>query len=183
MELNLGDEDKKYLCESARQAIASRFSGKPAAKAAPPPGSLQEAGVFVTLRKAGSLRGCIGRMTSRKPLADTVREMAVAAAFEDPRFPSVEAGELPIIDIEISVLGPVSKMGSESDLVIGRHGLYIFAFGRSGVLLPQVATEQGWGVAEFLDNVCLKAGLPRGTWKHPDAEVYLFEGLVFGEKE
>lgn len=185
MELALDSIEKKSLCVIARDAVASCFPGKPASRnpahALSAALALRGHGAFVTLHENGQLRGCIGRMGSDERLADLVAAMAKAAAFEDPRFPPVEATELDSIVIEITVLGPMEKLSDPTDLVIGRHGLYINHRSRSGVLLPQVATEQGWDKWEFLDRVCWKAGLPEGSWKEPGARVYVFEGLVFGE--
>lgn len=185
MELVLDSIDKKSLCTIARDAVASYFSGKPAWRNPAPSLSaalvLRGHGAFVTLHEGSHLRGCIGRMGSDERLADLVATMARAAAFEDPRFPPVEAAELDSIVFEITVLGPMEKLLDPAALMIGRHGLYIIHRSRAGVLLPQVATEQGWDKWEFLDRVCWKAGLHEGSWKEPGAQVYVFEGLVFGE--
>jgi len=109
--------------------------------------------------------------------------MARAAAFEDPRFPSLDREEWPRVRIEISVLGPMERLASVEDVVIGVHGLYIVQGFRAGVLLPQVATEWGWDRDEFLAQVCRKAGLPAGAWKDPTAELHRFEAAVFGEED
>ena len=85
------------------------------------------------------------------------------------------------IDIEITILSPFRKIGGSGDVLIGRDGVYIAAMGRSGILLPQVATEYGWDAPTFLEHVCIKAGVPTGAWKDPGAQLYAFEGLVFGE--
>lgn len=122
-------------------------------------------------------------MQSEMPLAETVRNMAEAAAFEDPRFDPLTRAEFPDIDIEITVLGPMRSIRGEDEVIVGKHGLYLTAKGRVGVFLPQVATENGWDRLEFLDKLCLKAGLPPGTWKDANAQLYVFEGLVFGEKD
>lgn len=181
MELTLSGEAKRALCASARETIAARLEGRAAKCPAAPPGCDQVAGAFVTLHERGALRGCIGRLRGFGPLAETVREMALAAAFEDPRFDPVRAGELGAIDIEITILSPFRRISGSDDIHIGRDGVYIAAMGRSGILLPQVATEYGWDAPTFLDQVCVKAGLPPGSWKNRDAQLYAFEGLIFGE--
>ena len=136
----------------------------------------------MTLHENGQLRGCIGRMRSGRPLRETVRDMALAAAFEDPRFMPLSKAEYPELAIEITVLGPMIRIQGKGDFSVGTHGLYIAAKGRSGVLLPQVATENGWDKEEFLSHLCAKAGLPSIAWREPEAELFAFEGLVFSEK-
>ncbi|MCE1195597.1 AmmeMemoRadiSam system protein A [bacterium] len=183
METKLTSAEKRALCAAARESIAASLGGRAADIPEAPPGCRQVAGAFVTLRARGALRGCIGRLRGAGPLMDTVTEMARAAAFEDPRFDPVQGGELGDIDIEITILGPFRKIDGAGEILIGRDGVYIAAAGRSGILLPQVATEYGWDAPTFLEHVCLKAGLPPGSWKAPGAQLYAFEGLVFGEKE
>jgi len=146
-------------------------------------GPAYKLGAFVTLHKNTKLRGCIGRMASDLPIAQTVEEMARAAAFEDPRFDALTEAELDSINIEISLLGPMQRITNPEALIVGRHGVYISYWGRSGVLLPQVAVEYGWDRYSFLEQVCYKAGLAPDTWKDRNAELYIFEGLVFGESK
>lgn len=181
MEIEFSAEDKRVLCSVAREAIVSRLHYRSPRYPELTKGCLQKGGVFVTLHENGHLRGCIGRMQSTMPLAETIKDMAVAAAFEDPRFDALHRSEIDAIDIEITILGPLQRIRGKEDVVVGNHGLYIIAQRRAGVLLPQVATEYGWDSATFLDNVCLKAGLPAATWKDPESELFVFEGLVFGE--
>ena len=143
-------------------------------------------GAFVSLHitsGAGrSLRGCIGRMTANLPLIETVRLMAREAAFEDPRFPPLKQEELSRCHIEISALSPMSPCSDPRQVKVGVHGLYIKKDGRSGVLLPQVPVEQGWSLDEYLEYICVKAGLPPGSWEAPDAEIFTFTAIVFGEE-
>jgi len=120
-------------------------------------------------------------MSSPEPLYETVREMARSAAFEDPRFAPVSREELDSIEIEITALSPMRKIASVEEIEVGRHGIHIQKLWRSGVFLPQVATEQGWDRDQLLEEVCYKAGLPGDSWKGPDAVISIFEGLVFGE--
>lgn len=143
----------------------------------------QEMGAFVTLHKNGELRGCIGNLVGSQPLYLSVRDMAVAAAVEDPRFPPVEAGELKGIDIEISALSPMRRVNSVDEIELGKHGVMVRRGFNSGVFLPQVATETGWSKEEFLSYLCEhKAGLPPDAWKDSKTELYVFTAEVFGEK-
>lgn len=143
----------------------------------------QKSGVFVTLKKNGQLRGCVGFLKAVEPLYLAVSDMAIAAATKDMRFTAVTTEELPDIKIEISALSPMTKISSTAEVVVGKHGLFIVNGIQSGVLLPQVATENKWTRGEFLDNVCLKAGLPESAWRDPDSKIYIFTADVFYEEE
>lgn len=147
------------------------------------PHFLQQGGAFVTLRKQGQLRGCIGYMAAERPIYETVQEMAVSAATKDPRFPAVQAQELAQLTIEISLLSPMERVTDTNRIVVGKHGLLIRRGWYQGVLLPQVAPEQGWDREAFLQGVCYKAGLPSDAWQDPNAELYWFTAEVFGEEE
>jgi AmmeMemoRadiSam system protein A len=138
-----------------------------------------ELGAFVTLKREGRLRGCIGNIVGNGPLAATIERMAGAAAFEDPRFPPLTAGELDDLAIEVSVMGPLTPCPDPELIEVGRHGLYIRKSIHSGLLLPQVATEWGWDRETFLDQTCVKAGLPKGTWRKPKTEIWWFEAVIF----
>lgn len=140
-------------------------------------------GAFVTLHIKGALRGCIGYIQGIKPIPDTIIDMAKASAFQDPRFPPLSRSEYNDIDIEISVLSPIEEVKGVSNIVVGRDGLIISRGPRSGLLLPQVATEQNWDVFTFLENTCYKAGLPGDAWKLEDTKIEKFSAQVFGEKE
>src|SRR5271170_4401119 len=147
-------------------------------------------GVFVTLRRhpGGSLRGCIGFPLPVLPLRQALQEAAVSAATEDPRFPPVRAPELANLTVEVSVLTvPVPLRATRPEEMIrevrvGRDGLIVNGFGASGLLLPQVAPEQGWSSEELLEGTCEKAGLPPGAWRDPKVKVRRFEAEVFGER-
>jgi uncharacterized protein len=147
-------------------------------------------GVFVTLRRypSGALRGCIGYPLPRFPLATAIARAAVAAATDDPRFPAVRPEELASVTVEVSVLTVPEALSFASpaeavSLVrVGRDGLIVEGRSASGLLLPQVAPEQGWDAAQFLDGTCEKAGLPPGAWRSPSVRVYRFEAEVFGER-
>jgi AmmeMemoRadiSam system protein A len=140
---------------------------------------LRPSGAFVTLRRRGTLRGCIGVIPAARPMWETVRDMAVAAAVRDPRFPPVEPEEVDDLRVEISVLAPLRRIRDVEEVAVGRDGLYVVRGALSGLLLPQVATEQGWDRESFLDHTCVKAGLPRDAWRDPETELHAFEAEVF----
>jgi len=140
-------------------------------------------GCFVTLKKRGWLRGCIGRIVGDRPLYLTIIEYAVHAAVDDPRFRPVSKNELDELDIEISVMTPLERVTDVDDIQVGRDGLLIKMGFNQGLLLPQVATEFGWDRETFLVHTCRKAGLPADAWKSPRAQIYRFSAQVFGEKE
>ncbi|MGM0600629.1 MAG: AmmeMemoRadiSam system protein B [Candidatus Rifleibacteriota bacterium] len=141
----------------------------------------QKYGVFVTLKKGDELRGCIGFIKGIEPLADAIPEMAISAATKDPRFNPITYEELKDIKIEISVLTPMTPVEKIDEIEIGKHGLMLQLGPNSGLLLPQVPVEWDWDVKEFLDNLCLKAGLPPGAHKHPQAKLEKFSAQVFSE--
>ena len=139
-------------------------------------------GAFVTINKQGALRGCIGRFDAEEPLVKVIQEMAVAASSQDYRFSPVTQSELPELSIEISVLTPLKKIKSISEIQMGRDGIYIKKGLQSGTFLPQVARETGWSKEEFLSRCAdEKAGLGPDGWK--DADIYIYQALVFGEHE
>lgn len=179
-DVGLTAEDKALLHQIARTAIVSHFDGRPVPKPEAASPALDEPrGAFVTLNIHGRLRGCIGHIIGSLPLAETVSRMAVAAAFEDPRFPPLTREELDRIEIEISVLSPLKKIEDMNDIEVGKHGIYLKNGWRSGLLLPQVAGEYGWDRKTFLEQTCRKAGLPTNAWKNKDIEVYIFSAEVF----
>ena len=140
-------------------------------------------GAFVTLNERGRLRGCIGHVRGDVPLRQTDAEMAVQAALHDPRFPSVTKEEVESLEIEISVLSPLTEVKDVSEIVVGRDGLIIQEGARSGLLLPQVATEYGWDRETFLEHTCRKAGLPEGCWRREGVVILRFSAEVFNERE
>jgi AmmeMemoRadiSam system protein B/AmmeMemoRadiSam system protein A len=139
-------------------------------------------GAFVTLRKKGALRGCIGRIPPSVALGKTVGEMALQAAFNDPRFPPVQISEVKGLEIEISVLTPPKAIAAPEEIVVGRDGVWMFKAGASAVFLPQVARENNWNRTEMLDNLCRKAGLASGCWKS-EAKFQVFQADVFSESQ
>jgi AmmeMemoRadiSam system protein A len=185
--VNISKEEQAALLADARESIAAKLEGRsPVYKRDReiPGGALREpCGAFVTLHKGSSLRGCIGRMSASLPLEETVRAMAQEAAFGDPRFPPLEAAEFPRCGIEISVLSPMRLCEDPRSVKLGVHGLYLTRGGRAGVLLPQVPIEQGWNLDEYLDYICVKAGLPGRSYEAPDAALYTFTAAVFGEEK
>ncbi len=142
-----------------------------------------QCGAFVTLKAHGHLRGCIGLVQGIKPLYQTVIDMAVAAATEDPRFSPVRENELEHLHIEISVMSPLEEIENPEDVQVGRHGIMIRRGIRSGLLLPQVATEHNWDRETFLTHTCRKAFLPDDAWKDPETHISVFSAQVFGEEE
>lgn len=180
----LDEHERSELLGVARTAIVTGLSGDPLPSVSNLPPKLHApCGAFVTLHKGGQLRGCIGRIKAADPLSQTIQQMARHAAFADPRFKPVTLPEVPEIDLEISVLSPFETIpaAAVNTIVVGKHGLYITAFGRSGLLLPQVAPEWKWNTDEFLAQTCTKAGLPTDTWKRPEAQIEIFTAEVFGE--
>ena len=177
----LSDEEKNTLLEIARQTLQSYLSTG-AVPAFDIGDNLRKNGAaFVTLEKAGQLRGCIGHTTAVEPLYKTVSDCAIQAAVSDPRFPPVGINELDRLHIEISVLTPMQKVKSLDEIKVGRDGLMIFKGSNRGLLLPQVATDYGWSETQFLEQTCVKAGLPVNAYKSPDAVIYRFQAVVFGE--
>ena len=180
VDLGLSEEEKKTLHHIAKTVIENKARGKdlPEFKIESP--VLKEnRGAFVTLQKKGQLRGCIGYIEGHGPLHNTIKEMAEAAAFRDPRFSPVKEKELPELDIEISVLTPLKRIKDVNEIQVGTHGIYIKKGWSSGLLLPQVATEYGWDRQTFLDHTCQKAGLPSAAWKEKDTEIYIFSADIF----
>lgn len=178
----LSEQDRKQLLHIARMTIEKRIRGEEVPDFKISSKVLQEKrGVFVTIRKGDALRGCIGFIQGIRPLFQAVEEMAAAAAFHDPRFPPVAPEELAELTLEVSVLTPLQKVGEISEIQVGTHGIYIVLGPHSGLLLPQVATEQGWDRPTFLQHTALKAGLPPEAWKDPRSEMYIFSADIFSE--
>ncbi len=158
----LTPDERRTLLGLARESAAAAARGEPAPELRNPDGALREKGaVFVTLRVGGELRGCIGHVEAVEPLWESVRDMARSAAGRDSRFSPLRAQELPALEIEISVLSPITPLRPE-EIRVGTHGLYVQSPAASGLLLPQVAVEWGWDASEFLRRTFEKAGLPPG---------------------
>jgi len=172
---------RETLLRRARAAIASTIGADLELPPGTAPAPSLRAGAFVTLRVGENLRGCIGYPEADRVLLDVVEHCAISAAVSDPRFPAVRAGEFPLLNLEISVLGPIDPVGDISEIEIGRHGLIAELGRRRGLLLPQVAVEWNWSAEELASNTCAKAGLPRDAWRN-GAKLFKFEAEVFSEK-
>ena len=180
IDLGLKDGEKTTLLGLARTTIESNLKGNEAPDFIPDSDTLKEnRGAFVSLHRHGNLRGCIGNITAGKPLYKTIREMALSAAFNDPRFTPLKENEFDDLDIEISVLTPMQQITDINEIEIGKHGLMIVKDYFSGLLLPQVATDFGWDRETFLSHTCSKAGLPEEAWKDKDTKIYAFSADVF----
>jgi hypothetical protein len=177
------------LVETSSGATGSRETGSPSGAdrdreecvSAGAAGDLP-LGAFVSIYVDDDLRGCVGRIVSHDPLRETVRVCAVAAATQDNRFDPLVPEEALRARFEISVLSEPASLTDPSEIEVGRHGLIVSQGGRKGLLLPQVASREGWDAKTFLDQTCRKAGLPAGAWR-TGAGVEIFEACVFGETE
>ncbi len=177
----LNSDERDELLVIARQTIAQFLDTATVPQfEVSEPNLVQETGCFVTLKKQGDLRGCIGHLVSGSPLYLTVQNAAISAAIGDRRFLPVTREELKDISIEVSVLSPIEPIEDVSEIEVGRHGLVIVKGQNQGVLLPQVATEKNWNRDEFLRQICMKAGLPEDAWQE-GSQLYVFTAEVFGE--
>jgi AmmeMemoRadiSam system protein A len=178
--LQLNSSERELLLALVREAVGAHLAGREPRPVQIPSGPLHETlGVFVSIHRGDRLRGCIGRYVSTHPLYEAAAECGIAAATADPRFSPVEGNELDAVHFELSVLSEPRPARPET-VEVGRHGLIVESRNRRGLLLPQVASRQGWDSLEFLSQTCLKAGLPADAW-HGDAAVMTFEALVFSE--
>ncbi|KKM94856.1 hypothetical protein LCGC14_1194180, partial [marine sediment metagenome] len=143
----------------------------------------EKRGVFVTLNKNGSLRGCIGHILPREPLFKAVMKNIINSSTNDTRFTPVSEDELSDLEIDISVLSPIKKITGPEKFIPGKHGIIIRMLGSGAVFLPQVATEQGWNREETLCHLCKKAGLPAYAWKDDDMEFFIFTAEVIYENK
>jgi AmmeMemoRadiSam system protein A len=175
--------DKKLLLEIARDALHAGVQGRESRQNLPSDAAAGPfTGAFVTLRKRGRLRGCMGQVGTEQSLAQVVAHCAKAAALEDPRFDPVRAEELPEIEIEISALSPLQDVAPE-EIETGKHGLMVSRGSQRGLLLPQVATEMRWTARRFLEETCLKAGFDPHAWREPETKIQGFTADVFSESE
>jgi AmmeMemoRadiSam system protein A len=180
VDLGLSGEEREELRKIAKTVIENQFLDKPSPIAVPSNEKLQEnRGVFVCVKKKGMLRGCMGSFTADEPVHKAVEALAVAAAFRDPRFAPLVQDELPYLDLEISVLTPLVEVENPEEIQVGVHGIFIKRGMRSGVLLPQVATERNWDRITFLEETCRKAGLPFDAWRDKETKIYVFSADVF----
>jgi AmmeMemoRadiSam system protein A len=178
----LSTTDKSFLLSLARSTIEDISRGlTPEFPDIHSEALKKKAGVFVTLHKSGDLRGCVGYVEGTHSIQVAVRDMAAASAFEDPRFPKITFVEVPLIKIEISVLSPLVQIRSIDEIEIGKHGLIIEKGWNTGLLLPQVATENKWDRKNFLEFTCLKAGLLSDDWKRQDVKIKIFTAEIFSD--
>jgi AmmeMemoRadiSam system protein A len=180
----LNKEEKQKILEIARLSIIEAVTGKKQFLPNVAEDRLKEnCGAFVTIKENGQLRGCIGYIQAVKPLYETVKDVAKSAAVNDYRFNPVGQDELDKLELEISVLTPLKKIRDISEIEVGKHGLYMKNGFNSGLLLPQVATENNWDKETFLKETCRKAGLSQDAWKDKSTEIYTFSAEVFGEEK
>jgi AmmeMemoRadiSam system protein A len=180
----LCSEERRALLNRARRAITEAVHGDRPAQSPYrfDPHAPREVtpGLFVTLHYRGHLRGCVGQIESVEPLAEVVERCAVSAARDDPRFSPVSSDELSDLEIEISLLSPLEPI-VEDAIEIGRHGLVVERGSRRGLLLPQVASERHWQQQRFVEETCVKAGLPRDAWKEPATRMFAFTTEIFSD--
>jgi AmmeMemoRadiSam system protein A len=172
-------EERALLLGFAHRAIAAALDGSDL-DTTPPNAHLAELrGAFTTLHLDGHLRGCVGYIMAMYPLYRTIAETAVAAAIYDSRFYPVTSADAPRLKIEISVISPLFPIAPE-EIEVGRHGLVVARGKHRGLLLPQVPIEHGWDRTTFLEQTCVKAGLPPDAWQH-EITIEAFVAEVFGE--
>ena len=181
----LDEKDQQELLWLARKSVETIVRERKLYEGPAPhsPALNEDRGAFVTLKKKGQLRGCIGYIFPMKPLYLTVRDVAAMAAVRDERFLPVKTAELDQLEYEISVLSPLRRVLDVKEIVVGKHGLVVKRGDREGLLLPQVATEQHWDRMQFLQETCLKAGLPPNAWRDPETDIFRFTAFVFGEQK
>lgn len=184
LSLKLSNEEKRTLFTIARKSILAKLNSTQyeADEKHITDNLRRPYGAFVTLKENGALRGCIGRFITTESLYDVIHESALSSAFDDPRFSAVKKEEYDDLEIEITVLGSLKKIKSPDEIILGKHGIYIRKGMQSGTMLPQVATENGWTVEQFLGYTSRdKAGLGWDGWKN--AELFIYEGLVLEENK
>jgi AmmeMemoRadiSam system protein A len=179
-DFELPEQLKKDILEWCRNILSAKLSGKPIPDG--PPLNGRRGGVFVTLNRLGSLRGCIGRFDFNSLLSKSIQEMILAAAFQDPRFPPLSVSELEDLQITVSVLTKPKPLKSLDDVVIGRDGFYLLHPRSHGVLLPVVAVEQKWNAQEFARHTSMKAGLHPYAYQDPGAQLLVFTASAFSNK-
>ena len=175
----VSEEQRRALLAIAREAV-NAAAGAPVTLLEISGDFPAATGAFVTIKRGGRLRGCIGTLQCQLPLAEEIRRVAGSAAREDPRFPPLTRAELDDLEVEVSVLGPLERIdpADPGAIEIGRHGLVAEQGHRRGLLLPQVASEWGWDREAFLAHTCAKAGLPSDAWRK-GAAIYRFLAEVF----
>jgi AmmeMemoRadiSam system protein B/AmmeMemoRadiSam system protein A len=182
-DFSLNKDEQKHLLSIARNSVetAVKYGKVYECSAGKYTALARDRGAFVTLRKNGDLRGCIGFTAPIQPLCFSVRDAAISAALRDPRFEPVSENELSVISYEISVLSPLRRVLNYDDILIGKHGLLVKRGNTEGLLLPQVAVDYKWDVPTFLQHTCQKAGLPTNAWQNDQTDVFMFSAFVFSE--
>lgn len=175
--------ERVRLLQFVREALERDLAGAELPALPPFPRLAETGSCFVTLKEAGELRGCIGNIEAFEPLGENLLRNAINASQSDPRFPPLEAEELPFILIELSILTPASPIASAEEFRIGQDGIILRLGGRGAVFLPQVAPEQHWDRETTLRYLSRKAGLPEDAWRRPEARLFTFQAEVFGEEE
>ena len=188
-EFELSDDDGQILVKMARNAVTEYLQNNTRINNKEFNSRFNiDSGIFVTITKENSLRGCIGYPLPIKKLSNAVIDSAIAAATEDPRFPAINPNELDNLIFEVTVLTPPIEINVEkyedylSIIKVGRDGLIVENKQCSGLLLPQVPKEYGWDIEEFLAHTSEKAGLEKNAWKDQDTKVSRFEGIIFKEE-
>jgi uncharacterized protein (TIGR00296 family) len=179
----LTEEHGQLLLDIARKTILHYLNTREMLSITDaPPEFKEKRGIFVTLKKRGTLRGCIGYPEPVYPLLHALLDAAVSAAVRDPRFPPVTAPEMDDIDIEVTVLTQPEEIAPDpKNVTIGEDGLIAEKGVFKGILLPQVPVEWEWDAEEFLCQVCIKAGLPPDCWLDKKTTLYKFQGQIFAE--
>ncbi|MBZ5646346.1 MAG: AmmeMemoRadiSam system protein B [Acidobacteriia bacterium] len=182
---SLTAQERAELLNIARQAVRAAVLERKRYEPPTPKSDalLQERGAFVTLKRRGELRGCIGATVAQKPLYVTVRDVAVYAALQDPRFPPVSAAEFNDLEFEVSVISPFRRVLDVREVRVGEHGLLVRRGRNEGLLLPQVPIEQKWDRHTFLEKCCHKAGLDADAWKDSGTDIFVFTALVFSDAD
>ena len=184
MSFSLSKDEKQFLLKLARKSIFTYLKNHKRDEEEYFSKNLKTpSGAFVTLHLQGALRGCIGYVKPHKPLQDAIADLAISAAFSDPRFPALSEDEYPDLDLEISVLTPLQKISALSEIEIGRDGLVVKNGFNEGLLLPQVATEYKWDAQTFIEQTCHKAGLPSEAWQEDKSEIFSFSAIIFDESQ
>jgi AmmeMemoRadiSam system protein A len=176
----VNQDDQLLLLSLARQALAARVAGFGAPEVQCVGPLALRCGAFVSIHRGDDLRGCLGRLAPDWLLGRTIVHLGGAVADRDPRFSPVMPSELPLLQIEISLLTPERAVASIEEIEVGRHGLVVERGYARGLLLPQVATGHDWNRETFLEHTCIKAGIPRDAWKN-GARIHVFEAHVFSE--
>jgi AmmeMemoRadiSam system protein A len=172
-------EERRLLLELAHHSIACALEGRALSLGPATDHLTEKRGAFCTLYLDGQLRGCVGYVFPLTPLLQTVAETARGAAFDDPRFPAVTPSEGSRLKVSLSILSVLTPIAPEQ-VEVGMHGLLVSRAGKRGVLLPQVPVEHGWERTTFLEQTCLKAGLPPDAWK-TGATLESFTAEIFGD--